>query len=360
MASLELKNVTKKFNKLTAVDDFSLTVNDGEVVALLGESGCGKTTTLRMVAGFTPLDEGEILVDGKSLTNIPPYKRNIGIFFQNYALFPHMTVFENVAFGLKIKKLSKVEIKKEVSEIIGLVGLEGMDNRYPRQLSGGQQQRVALARSLVVKPSVLLLDEPLSNLDAKLRTSMQTEIKRLQKALGITTIIVTHDQQEAISLADRVIVMKKGQIIQQSSPEKVYESPENPFVADFMGFKNFIPGEILEIEKDGYAKLSMAGLENSFKVESKNCMNIDKKEDVIIAIRPEKIKIVPLNKENALKGTVGNIIYKGDYYHVEVNGIFDKELIVHANLFGGKSGDEVGIWLSPEDLRIYKKVEYNI
>jgi spermidine/putrescine ABC transporter ATP-binding subunit len=360
MASLELKNVTKKFNKLVAVNNFSLTVNDGEIVALLGESGCGKTTTLRMVAGFTPLDEGEIIVDGKIINNIPPYKRNIGIFFQNYALFPHMTVFENVAFGLKVKKLTKSEIKEEVTKIIGLVGLDGMDDRYPRQLSGGQQQRVALARSLVVRPSVLLLDEPLSNLDAKLRTSMQTEIKRIQKALGITTIIVTHDQQEAISLADRVIVMKNGQIIQQSSPESVYEKPENPFVADFMGFKNFIPGKILSIEKDGYAQLSMSGLPKSFQVDSKNCMDIEKEEDVIIAIRPEKIKLVSLEKENALKGTVGNIIYKGDYYHVEINGIFEKELILHANSFNGKSGDEVGIWLSPEDLRIYKKVEYII
>lgn len=355
MALLELKNVTKKFNDLTAVKDLSLTVQDGEIIALLGESGCGKTTTLRMIAGFTPMNGGEIEVDGKCINDIPPHKRNIGIFFQNYALFPHMTVFENIAFGLKVKKLSKEEIKTQVNKIIELVGLDGMSSRYPRQLSGGQQQRVALARSLVVRPSVLLLDEPLSNLDAKLRVSMQTEIKRIQKKLGITTIIVTHDQQEAISLANRVVVMRKGEIIQEGSPERVFESPENPFVADFMGFKNFIPGKIEKIEKTK-TELSIPGLEKSFKVPKENCMSVAKGENVLLAIRPEKIKIVPVDVENALHGTIGNVIYKGDYYHVEVEGVFSETLVLHVNGFIGKSGDKTGIWLPPEDLRIYKRI----
>ena len=195
----------------------------------------GKTTTLRMIAGFTEPTAGQILVDGKNVSTIPPYRRNIGIFFQNYALFPHMTVFENVAFGLKLQKLPKNEIRERVKHMLALVKLTGMDKRYPRQLSGGQQQRVALARALVTRPSILLLDEPLSNLDAKLRVEMQVEIKRIQKELGITTIIVTHDHEEAVSLADRVIVMNAGHILQIGKPQEVYDNPVNLFVAKFLG-----------------------------------------------------------------------------------------------------------------------------
>ena len=193
MATLELQGLTKRFGDFTAVDSMNLKAAEGEMIALLGGSGCGKTTTLRMIAGFTEPTAGQILVDGKNVSTIPPYRRNIGIFFQNYALFPHMTVFENVAFGLKLQKLPKEEIRERVEHMLSLVKLTGMDKRYPRQLSGGQQQRVALARALVTRPSILLLDEPLSNLDAKLRVEMQVEIKRIQKELGITTIIVTHD-----------------------------------------------------------------------------------------------------------------------------------------------------------------------
>ncbi|MBQ2867325.1 MAG: ABC transporter ATP-binding protein, partial [Firmicutes bacterium] len=236
MATLELKNITKRFGDFTAVKDFNLTVEDGEMIALLGGSGCGKTTTLRMIAGFTEPTEGSIFVAGKEMGKIPPYKRNVGIFFQNYALFPHMTVFENVAFGLKLQKLPKAEIEQRVSEILSLVKLYGLEKRYPRELSGGQQQRVALARALVTRPSILLLDEPLSNLDAKLRVEMQVEIKRIQKELAITTIIVTHDHEEAVSLADRVIVMNAGQILQVGSPYEIFDKPNSEFIADFMGF----------------------------------------------------------------------------------------------------------------------------
>ena len=214
MATLELRAFTKKFGGFTAVDCMDLKVAEGEMIALLGGSGCGKTTTLRMIAGFATPTSGAVFVDGKDLGKIPPYKRNIGIFFQNYALFPHMTVFENVAFGLKLQKCSKEEIRDRVGEILSLVKLTDLDKRYPRELSGGQQQRVALARALVTRPAILLLDEPLSNLDAKLRVEMQVEIKRIQKELGITTIIVTHDHEEAVSLADRVIVMNEGKILQ--------------------------------------------------------------------------------------------------------------------------------------------------
>ena len=220
MATLELQGLTKRFGEFTAVDSMNLKAAEGEMIALLGGSGCGKTTTLRMIAGFTEPTAGQILVDGKNVSTIPPYRRNIGIFFQNYALFPHMTVFENVAFGLKLQKLPKNEIRERVEHMLALVKLTGMDKRYPRQLSGGQQQRVALARALVTRPSILLLDEPLSNLDAKLRVEMQVEIKRIQKELGITTIIVTHDHEEAVSLADRVIVMNAGHILQIGKPQE--------------------------------------------------------------------------------------------------------------------------------------------
>lgn len=242
MATLELNHLTKRFGAFTAVNGLELQAADGEMIALLGGSGCGKTTTLRMIAGFLDPDAGTILVNGRDVSKIPPYKRNIGIFFQNYALFPHMTVFENVAFGLKLQKLKKPEIEKRVKDILELVKLVGFDRRYPRELSGGQQQRVALARALVTRPSILLLDEPLSNLDAKLRTEMQVEIKRIQKELGITTIIVTHDHEEAVSLADRVIVMHEGRILQIGAPEEVFDRPNSPFVADFMGFSTFIHG----------------------------------------------------------------------------------------------------------------------
>ena len=235
MATLELQGLTKRFGEFTAVDSMNLKAAEGEMIALLGGSGCGKTTTLRMIAGFTEPTAGQILVDGKNVSTIPPYRRNIGIFFQNYALFPHMTVFENVAFGLKLQKLPKNEIRERVEHMLALVKLTGMDKRYPRQLSGGQQQRVALARALVTRPSILLLDEPLSNLDAKLRVEMQVEIKRIQKELGITTIIVTHDHEEAVSLADRVIVMNAGHILQIGKPQEVYDNPVNLFVAKFLG-----------------------------------------------------------------------------------------------------------------------------
>ena len=250
MATLELIGLTKRFGSFTAVDNMNLKAADGEMIALLGGSGCGKTTTLRMIAGFAEPTEGSILVDGEDVAKIPPYKRNIGIFFQNYALFPHMTVFENVAFGLKLQKLKKPEIAQRVAEILTLVKLTGLDKRYPRELSGGQQQRVALARALVTRPHILLLDEPLSNLDAKLRIEMQVEIKRIQKELGITTIIVTHDHEEAVSLADRVIVMHEGKIQQIGSPNEIFERPCSAFVADFMGFSTFIQGTIGPEEGD--------------------------------------------------------------------------------------------------------------
>ena len=239
---------TKK--EFKAVDDVSINIAPGQFVALLGPSGCGKTTTLRMIAGFESPDEGEIYLGDEAINALTPNKRDTAMVFQSYALFPHMNIFDNVAYGLKLRGVSKEEIRRRVFEMLDLVGLEGMENRYTNQLSGGQQQRVALARALVVEPGVLLFDEPLSNLDAKLRVQMRTEIRRIQQQLGITAVYVTHDQSEAMSIADTIIIMKKGIIAQMGSPREIYYNPDSEFVADFIGEANFIRGQVID-RQDG-------------------------------------------------------------------------------------------------------------
>ena len=319
MAVLELKNLTKKFGDFTAVDSMSLIVGDGEMIALLGGSGCGKTTTLRMIAGFTNPTQGQILVDGKDVGSIAPYRRNIGIFFQNYALFPHMTVFENVAFGLKLKKLGKDEISSRVRSILDLVKLEGLDGRYPRELSGGQQQRVALARALVMEPSILLLDEPLSNLDAKLRVEMQVEIKNIQKKLGITTIIVTHDHEEAVSLADRVIVMNAGKILQIGTPQEIFDRPCSPFVADFMGYSTFIHG-VAGAEKGDLREVLCGG--TTLLVSAERAKEIPAGAQCILAIRSEQMNLADAPGDNIVQGTIRAITYHGNRTRLEVDGCF--------------------------------------
>ena len=237
---------TKK--EFRAVDDVSLDIKPGEFVTLLGPSGCGKTTTLRMIAGFESPDEGEIYLGEEPINQLTPNKRDTAMVFQSYALFPHMNIFDNVAYGLKLRKIPQNEIREKVFNMLDLVGLEGMENRYTNQLSGGQQQRVALARALVVEPGVLLFDEPLSNLDAKLRVQMRTEIRRIQQQLGITAVYVTHDQAEAMSIADNIIIMKKGIIAQMGTPREIYYHPNSAFVADFIGEANFLKGEVLSVD----------------------------------------------------------------------------------------------------------------
>ena len=243
--SLEIRKVTKRFGSLVAVNAVSLDIREGEIFSFLGPSGCGKTTLLRCIAGLEDVDEGEILIGGEVVNLIPPYKRNCSIVFQQHALFPHMSVFDNIAFGLVERRLAKAEIKRRVGELVDLVNLTGMEDRRPSQLSGGQQQRVALARSLVLRPAVLLLDEPLAALDRKLRKEMQTELKRIQREVGITFMNVTHDQKEALSLSDRIAVMKDGRLIQLGTPGEIYESPRTTFVADFMGASNIFPGRVV-------------------------------------------------------------------------------------------------------------------
>ncbi len=247
--NIQLKNIVKRFGTLEAVSHVSLEIRDGELFTLLGPSGCGKTTILRLIGGFHRPDEGEVYFGEKAVSGIPPYERNIGMVFQNYALWPHMTIFDNIAYGLKLKKFSRGDISSKVLHALKLVNRAGLEKRYPGQLSGGQQQRVALARALVLNPDVLLLDEPLSNLDAKIRLQVRAEIRKLQKELGITTIYVTHDQEEALTLSDRIAVVDHGKLQQLGSPRDLYAKPENPFVADFIGINNLIPGEVREIQE---------------------------------------------------------------------------------------------------------------
>ena len=313
MATLELQGLTKRFGEFTAVDSMNLKAAEGEMIALLGGSGCGKTTTLRMIAGFTEPTAGQILVDGKNVSTIPPYRRNIGIFFQNYALFPHMTVFENVAFGLKLQKLPKNEIRERVEHMLALVKLTGMDKRYPRQLSGGQQQRVALARALVTRPSILLLDEPLSNLDAKLRVEMQVEIKRIQKELGITTIIVTHDHEEAVSLADRVIVMNAGHILQIGKPQEV---------------------------------------------SAEAAQELTEGDACILAIRSENIRTAEQEGVNTVRGTVKSATYKGHTTRLEVSGCFEEMVYPAIHEYADvQEGSEVLLHFPAQHFCVYKDIK---
>ena len=293
-ADLVLKNIVKQFDdgsgqKVTAVNDLSLTIKKGEFVTLLGPSGCGKTTTLRMIAGFEPLNSGEIHLGGRQIDEVPAFERNMPMVFQSYALFPHLSIFENVAYGLRARKVENKVIKNDVDMALPLVNLEGLEGRYPGELSGGQQQRVALARALVLKPKIILFDEPLSNLDAKLRTQTRLEIKRVQKMLGITAIYVTHDQEEALSMSDQVIVMNKGEIVQAGPPEEIYNRPNSIFVADFIGDANFIDVDVLEV-KD---KIIAVNLQNqTLEINKGNSyQDIKAGEKVYLSIKPEAVNV---------------------------------------------------------------------
>ncbi len=358
MSYLEIDNLTKQFGATTAVDHFNLHVEQGEMVALLGGSGCGKTTILRMIAGFLEPTEGSIRINGRTMNEIPPYKRNVAIFFQNYALFPHLTVYNNIAYGLKQKKMPKAEIQKKVADFVHLVRLEGLEKRYPRELSGGQQQRVALARALVMEPSVLLLDEPLSNLDAKLRIEMQVEIRQLQKKLNVTTIIVTHDQEEAVSLADKILVMSEGHLLQEGDPREVFNYPASPFLADFMGFTNFIYGTLQEV-KDGKYYISARKTGEMLVAGGNAPADLKTGDSVVAAIRPGNVAGVSGRqddrKENIYTGRVSAVTYKGNISQVDILEAFDTPLHMHcADYTGPMDGGEVTVYLPPEKLLIYK------
>lgn len=285
--AVELVNVSKSFGNFLAVDDVSLQIRDGEFFSLLGPSGCGKTTSLRLIAGFDTPTSGEIHIQGQSVGDLPPYKRPVNTVFQNYALFPHMTVAQNVAFGLEMQKVARSEINRRVHEALSLVQMAERSNRKPSQLSGGQQQRIALARALVNKPAVLLLDEPLGALDLKLRKQMQLELKAMQQKVGITFIYVTHDQEEALTMSDRIAVMKHGEVLQVATPQEIYERPNSRYVADFIGETNFLDGRLTD--QNGVAQVMIDEVLPILAAPSDR--NIPAGERVTIAIRPEKINV---------------------------------------------------------------------
>lgn len=313
MSYLSLQNLTKQFGDTVVVDNFNLEIEKGEFVSFLGPSGCGKTTTLRMVAGFETPTSGKILLDGADITDKAPNQRNVGMIFQSYALFPNMTVAQNIGFGLNVRKLQKEVIKQRVDEMISLIHLEAHANKYPYQLSGGQQQRVSLARALAIRPQVLLLDEPLSALDAKIRVSLRSEIRSIQKSLGITAIFVTHDQEEALSISDRIVVMNAGEMEQVGTPFEIYNFPKTRFVANFVGSLNTADAEIIDpangiISVDGVQFVSAEG------AKGKN-----KGDKVKIAIRPERFSFAAQqHKDNVLEATIENITFLGSVVRIQI------------------------------------------
>lgn len=314
MAYIELKNIDAGYVKNSPIlKDFHLEVERGELISLLGPSGCGKTTTLRTIAGFISPEKGSVIIDKKDVTQLPPNKRNIGLVFQTYALFPHLSVFENVAYGLKRRKVEKNIIAEKVKNVLQLVSLTGFEERLPANLSGGQRQRVALARSLVIEPDLLLLDEPLSNLDAKLRDEMRAELSRLQHQLGITMIYVTHDQVEALSLSSKIIVMNEGDIEQMGTPQEIYEQPATKFVAKFVGFDNILKAKFIEKDEKGNVVVSVD--DNKIIISRKQHIDINsisKGEDLNILFRPEDTIISNDRFENSIKATLNYANYQGN------------------------------------------------
>ncbi len=349
MTEIRIKGVTKRYGDVTAVDRVDLTIEKGELFFLLGPSGCGKTTLLRTVAGFAECDEGEIWFGDRNMTDVPPYKRNCGFVFQNYALWPHMTVFENVAYGLKLRHYSKDEINARVNEALSLVRLEGLGDRRPTRLSGGQQQRVALARALVIQPDVLLLDEPLSNLDAKLRLEMRDEIRRIHRRTGITTIYVTHEQKEALSLAHRIAVMRDGKVIQIGRPRELYNSPKNMFVAGFIGETNFIRGSVISPDT---VKVSFGEIKLADKT--------DLSGDVTVSIRPEAIKPAGDGTfdSNVFSAVVERSTYLGEVQQLvvsfgEESGI--KVFFADPSGLTSEEGDRLKLYINPDGVRVFRE-----
>ena len=343
---IRLTNLTMEFDGETVLDGINLYINDHEFLTLLGPSGCGKTTTLRIIGGFLTPTAGEVLFDGQKINDLPPYRRKINTVFQRYALFPHLDVYDNIAFGLRIAKLDPVEIDRRVQEMLDIVSLRGFENRKVTQLSGGQQQRVAIARALVNQPKVLLLDEPLGALDLRLRKDMQNELKRIQQAMGITFIYVTHDQEEALSMSDTIVVMDKGRIQQIGRPEDIYNEPKNAFVADFIGESNILDGVMLEDYVVEFFGRKFRCLDKGFSP----------REPVDVVIRPEDIDFVP-PAEADLTGTVTGITFKGMQYDIIVDFKGFKWLIQTTDY--QSVGQRVGIRLNPEDIHVMKKSEYS-
>ena len=342
---IELKNITKSFDGEVVLDHIDLDIYDNEFLTLLGPSGCGKTTTLRLIGGFTTPDEGDIIFMGENINELPPYKRNVNTVFQRYALFPHLNVFENVAFPLREKKVPRDEIDQRVNEMLSMVALTGFEHRSVTSLSGGQQQRVAIARALISRPKVLL-DEPLAALDLKLRKDMQQELKNIQKAMGITFVFVTHDQEEALSMSDTVVVMSEGRIQQIGTPIDIYNEPQNAFVADFIGESNILDGVMLADYKVNFSGHTFDCVDAGF----------EKRENVDVVIRPEDVDIVSEEK-GMLKGVVTSVTFLGVHYEiiVDIGGI--KWMIQTTDFVD--VDEHIGLYIEPDAIHIMKKSEYS-
>ena len=360
MRFLEVVDIRKEFSATSAIGPVSFSVDSGEFLSLLGPSGCGKTTTLRCIAGFTEPSSGDIRVQGRSVLAVPPHRRDFGLVFQNYALFPHLSVFENIAFGLRLRRIPSTELKRRVAEALDLVGLGGLESRFPGEISGGQQQRVALARSLVLRPKLLLLDEPLSNLDAKLRVQMRTEIRALQRRLGIATIYVTHDQTEALSLSDRIAVMNRGEVCQIATPREVYNTPLTSFVADFIGSSNLLRGHTSSAGKRSGSVVAVQGLIlHSTEPPPANAGS----DEVIVLIRPERIRVSSGSSEtaavdptpNLMHARITDVTYLGENLQLRLDvdgGAMLTAMIESAEAGEPVTGDAIDIVVLPRDVHL--------
>ncbi|MBR6701016.1 MAG: ABC transporter ATP-binding protein [Firmicutes bacterium] len=344
---ISLQNISAEYDGEKVIENMNLDIRDHEFVTFLGPSGCGKTTTLRIIGGFVEPTEGDVFFEGKKINDVPPYKRNINTVFQRYALFPHLDVYDNIAFGLRLKKTPKEQIKIKVAEMLKLVNLEGYESRNINQLSGGQQQRVAIARALINEPKVLLLDEPLGALDLKLRKEMQLELKRIQQALGITFIYVTHDQEEALTMSDRVLVMRHGKIQQNGSPEDIYNEPINAFVADFIGESNIVGG----VMHQDYL-VEFAGVK--FECDDKG---FEPLEAVDVVIRPEDFKMVSV-EEGQIVGKVESITFKGVHFEIIMEG-HGLKWMIHSTE-SREIGAMIGLTLDPDDIHVMRKMEESV
>lgn len=344
---VKLENISKSFEKgKYVIKDLSLDVYEGEFLTLLGSSGCGKTTILRMISGLDHVTSGKVYIDDIDVTDIDPTKREVNTIFQNFALFPHMTVFENVSFGLKMKKVNDKEIKERVNQVIKLVELNGYEDRYPSQLSGGQQQRVAIARGIVMNPKVLLLDESLASLDLKLKRMMQIELKKIQRKLGITFIYVTHDQDEALTMSDRIIIIEKGVIEQQGTPQEIYEHPKSVFVADFIGESNIFKADIVKVTKDTI-EVDFDG--NKFSIPKEDSDKVNDK--INLMIRPENVHISHKPSKNSIKGIIKTVVYDGSItkLFIDNEGDFDLKITVKGSV-DYREGDKAYVVVEDKDI----------